>query len=224
MRILLADDHRMFRDGIRPFLATLSAETQLFEAGTFDEAISVATDAGDIDLAVLGQTMPGMDGAAGIQAFCQRFPATRVVLLTAVADPHLILAAITAGARGILPNTISGDNMLNALRMVASGEVYVPSDAVIALAKMLHCGCPPNRSAGRTNVQTVIFSAGEELVVPLLLNGLPNKLIAQQLDIDEAAVKARLRSIYKKMKVTNRAQAVMALLSVGKAGSVPIVR
>jgi DNA-binding NarL/FixJ family response regulator len=224
MRILLADDQRLLRDGIRPFLVTLSSDTRLFEAGTFDEAIQVVAEEGAIDLAVLGQALPGMDGLVGVLAFSKRFPTTRVVLLTAVVDPQLILAAVAAGAQGIILKTISGENMLNALRMVVSGEIYMPAESVIALAKAMNFFAIPNGSSASENNGKAPFSSGESQVVPLLLDGLSNKLIAQRLGIEEAAVKARLRSIYKKMGVFNRAQAVMALLSHGYTGSPPILR
>jgi DNA-binding NarL/FixJ family response regulator len=219
MRILLADDQRLMRDGIRPFLAKLAAKSVFFEAGSFDEAIATARDEGDIDLAVLGQTMPGMNDLSTIQIFTDLFPASRVVLLANDADPLTMLSAVTAGAHGVIPKTISGQGMLGALRLVVAGEIYLPSGAIIALAKLAILADSGRGASHPTDLALVDFSPAETQVVPLLLDGLPNKIIAERLNIEEAAVKARLRSAYRKMSVTNRAQAVWELLRLGMARS-----
>jgi DNA-binding NarL/FixJ family response regulator len=220
MRILLADDQRLMRDGIRPFLAKLAAKSVFFEAASFDEAIAMAKGEGGVDLAVLGQTMPGMNGAFGLQEFADLFPSSRVVLLANAADPKTILAAVAAGAHGVIPKTISGQGMLGALRLVVAGEVYLPSDAIVALAELAILAESDRSAPLVIDLAEISFSAAETEVVPLLLDGLPNKCIAQRLDINEAAVKARLRSVYKKISVTNRAQAVWELLRLGKVRSV----
>ncbi len=213
MRVLLADSQRLLRDGIRPFLSKLNSKSHVIEATTFDEAILAADEAGELDLAVLGHTMMGMFGVTGIQRFRNKFPKTKVVLLTESSDPTTILAAIAAGADGVISKAMSGRAMQSALRMVAAGDVYLPSDLVISFARLSSRSPPPPHD------EPMIFSPAETEVVPLLLDGLSNKVIAQRLGIEEAAIKARLRGIYRKVGAVNRAQAVWSLLSNGKARS-----
>jgi len=219
MRILLADEQNLLRAGLRSILPELSPQALFFDAGTFDEALSVAADAGGVDMALLGNSMPGMNGTAGIGAFLASFPIAKVVLLTTDADPGAMLAAVAAGAVGVIFKTISGPGMLSALRLVMSGEGYLPSETVVSIAKLAARSETVGEPCALVKTRRVVFSPAESEVVPLLLDGLPNKVIAKRLGIEEAAIKARLRGMYKKMGVSNRAQAVWALLSDGRIRS-----
>lgn len=219
MRILFADDHRLLRDGLSSFLVKLAPKSLVLGAESLEEALVVAEDADGVDLALLGQGMPGLNGSTGISLFRRRFPAAKVVLLTTVSDPIVILAAISAGADGVIFKTISGEGMLAALRLVLSGEIYLPSDVLIAMANLAVRSMIPSKETVLTVMTSVKFSPAETSVVPLLLDGLSNKQIAERLAIEEPAVKARLRGIYKKLGASNRAQAVWALLANGDARS-----
>lgn len=136
MRILLADDQKILRDGIRPFLSELCPSLCLLEAETLEEAVYAASESANITLALLGHSMPGMDGVAGIQKFCSQFPNIRVVLWGAIVDARQTLDAIAAGAVGVISRTISGQAMVNALRIVSSGEVYLSPESVISIANI----------------------------------------------------------------------------------------
>lgn len=195
----------------------MSEQTQVFDAGTLTEAMSLAGPSEGFDLALLGHTMPGMDGVGGIRAFVNRFPSAKVVLLTAAADSVTVLDAMAAGAHGIISKAMSGFGVQHALRLVLAGETYLPSDVIIALASS---NVRPSKGLSfAPPCCNVRFSPAEAEVIPLLLDGLPNKLIAQRLNIEEAAAKARLRGVYKKIGAANRAQAVWSLLSLGESRS-----
>lgn len=217
MRVLIADEQRLLRDGIRPFLGKMGAKVEVIDADSLATAHLVA-DQQIFDLAVLGHTMPGMDGVGGIRTFGAKYPSTKMVLLTATADSATVLAAVDAGAHGVISKEMSGCGVKHALHLVMSGECYLPASAIVALASS-NSRLQSESFSSACALRNVHFSPAETEVIPLLLDGLPNKLIAQRLDIDEAAVKARLRSTYKKVGATNRAQAVWSLLSVGKARS-----
>jgi DNA-binding NarL/FixJ family response regulator len=215
MRILLADDQKILRDGIRPFLGELSSSLCLSEAGTLDEAIFAASESADITLALLGHSMPGMNGIAGIQKFCSQFPNIRVVLWGAIVDAMETLDAIAAGAVGVISRTISGQGMVNALRIISSGEVYLSPESVVSIANIkLIKNIPINRD-NIYLLHSSKFSPAEVTVLPLLMDGLSNKAIAQRLGIEEPAVKARLRNIFRKLAVNNRAKAVLVLMKSG---------
>lgn len=218
MRVLIADDQRLLRDGVRPFISKLGAKVDILDANSLDEAI-FAADREGCDLALLGHGMPGMDGVGGIRVFTERSPSAKVVLLTADADSATVLAAVDAGAHGVISKAMSGRGMQHALRLVLTGECYLPPGVIVALARSNNRPQPGGYRPAVASLN-VRFSPAESEVIPLLLDGLPNKLIAQSLGIDEAAIKARLRGVYKKIGATNRAQAVWGLLSLGKARSV----
>ncbi|PKU26606.1 response regulator transcription factor [Telmatospirillum siberiense] len=216
MRILFADDHRLLRDGIRSFLSQLNQEAEIIEAESFDDALLVTEGAGGVELALLAQAMPGLNGSAGIQLFTARFPLAKVVLLTTVADPALMWAAIDAGAKAVIFKTISGQNMVSALRLVLLGELYLPADTLKAMAAQVVVGPVMwGNAVDAAFIAQVKFSPAEVDVVPLLLDGLSNKAISDRLGIEETAVKARMRGVYKKIGATNRAQAVWLLLANG---------
>lgn len=204
--MLVAYQHRLLRESIRPLLTKIIDQSVLHEATTFDEAVRVAETSRGIRMVVLGDELPGLDGLAGIQVFRHRFPETRLVLLTDGLDPVSVLAAIDAGVSGVIFTSISASALVAALGLVMEGETYLPS-ATIAQIAALSVRLVPD------TVAPAGFSPCESEVVPLLLSGLCNKVIGDRLGIEEAAVKARLRGIYKKMGVVNRAQAVMALMT-----------
>lgn len=211
MRFMLADNQKLFRDGMRSHVSRLNPAL-IIEAGSFDEAVSVAKHAGGADVVLLGQDMPGMQGIAGMQAFQNHFPDARIVLMIPSDDTNTAIAAIAAGAAGVITKDISGDGLLNAMRMVVAGEIYLPAGMTVAIVQRMVF--PPRHAT--PPLASVRFSPGESEVTPLLTEGLANKVIAQRLHIEEAAVKARLRCIYKKLGVANRAQAVRALLGASQ--------
>ena len=196
----------------------MSERAQISATSTLDEAMSLADLGKGFDLALLGQNISGMDGVEGVRVFLNRFPQTKVVLLAAAADSCTVLTAVAAGAHGVISKDMSGHGMQHALRLVLVGETYLPSDAIIALA-ISNIQRPPNSLSSVPACCNARFSPAETEVIPLLLDGLPNKLIAQRLNINEAAAKARLRGIYKKVGAANRAQAVWSLLALGEARS-----
>jgi DNA-binding NarL/FixJ family response regulator len=216
MMILLADDHKLLRDCLRPLLGRVEAQVTVIEASDLAGAVAAAETAGHLDLALLDLRMPGMDGLTGLMAFMERFPATRVVLLSAFGDLDTVLAAIKAGAAGFIPKTIGGQGFVNALRLIMSGEVYVPGQTLLEAGEHLSPAAEGDRgavAAAEPVVRDRAFTPREGLVMDLLVDGMPNKEIARRLQLHEATVKACLRSIYRKMGVLNRTQAVKAILS-----------
>lgn len=230
MQILLADDHKLLRDGLRPLLGKVHAQAKVIEASGLLEAVEAAQEAGGVELALLDLRMPGMNGLAGLTLFMERFPATRVVLLSAFGDSETVLAAIKAGAAGFIPKTIGGRGFVNALRLILSGEVYVPSNVLLDVSEQLAPApapvpapaAPVPDAPGRTDdaggtccsINAGDFTDRERDVMRLLVDGLPNKTIARQLGLQEPTVKACLRGFYRKIGAANRAQAVKVILAI----------
>jgi DNA-binding NarL/FixJ family response regulator len=222
MRILLADDHKLLRAGLVPLLEKLSPEAQVIEADDLPQAIAAVEAIGGVDLALLDLRMPGMNGLTGLVSFIDRFPGTLVVLLSAFGDPDTVLSAIRAGAAGFIPKTIGGRGFTSALHLILAGEVYVPGTTLLEVGEHMRSSPPPQDpppvatpneplDARLTGLE---FSAREREIMRLLVEGLPNKLIATRLGLHEPTVKACLRGLYQKIAASNRAHAVKIILDI----------
>jgi len=203
LHVIVADDHALIRELLERQLKELDADVQVYHAGTLQQVLELARTATRLDLILLDLRMPGMNGFAGLQALRQRRPEVPVAILSGQIDPQTIREALQAGAAGYLPKTMRAAGMLNALRLILDGERYVPESALTSPA------------AGGTTAATAEFSKRERDVIRLLMLGHTNKEIARDLQIEEVTVALHLRSIYRKLAVRNRTQAVRVLLERG---------
>lgn len=209
MDIVLADDHNLVREGLKPFLERLGDSVTVIEASDVDGALAGAANAQDLRLVILDLMMPGMNGFAGLEAMHRAAPGVPVVILSGHLTRSDVLAAIAAGAAGYIPKTISGTALVSALRLVLAGERYLPS-AVLAGAEEAEAAAPAP-SAFRS------LSDREREVLGHLVNGMTNKEIARQLSLQEITVKVHVRNIYRKIGAANRAQAVKIAMESGLA-------
>jgi len=203
MRVLLADDHVMFREGMRPFLLQLAPEVQVVETGSFTEAFAKIEAGERFDLILLDMKMPGMNGGASVRSVRGHCPDTPLVILSGVVEREVMVEAINAGAGGYVPKKLSSAAMVSALKLVMAGERFLP---VSMLAETSDNGtvfhtAPASGKAGR-------LTKREHEILALLKDGLPNKLIAAQLTLSEVTVKSHLCSIFRKLGVSNRVQAI----------------
>jgi DNA-binding NarL/FixJ family response regulator len=205
MRILLADDHDLVRDTIEEFLKRLADDLQVHHAATLPQALDVVRHAADLDLVLLDLRMPGMNGLAGLKAVQAESGSVPIVILSAETDPETIRNALQAGAAGFVPKTMRGTTLLNALRLVLAGERYIPD---ILLAE-------PAADAGAGDQGLAALTRRERDVMRLLVEGLPNKEIGRRLKIEVVTVALHLRSIYRKLGVSSRTQAVRMALEQG---------
>lgn len=131
MKILIVDGHPLFRGGMKFLLGSLDDAVDLDEAGDRAEAAALAS-AGRYDLVLLDPDLPGMDGMDALVALRVAFPATPVVVLSEDDDPATVRAAIEAGAMGFIPKSSTADSMVDALRRVLAGGVYLPATGAAA--------------------------------------------------------------------------------------------
>jgi DNA-binding NarL/FixJ family response regulator len=199
MQILIADDHGLFREGLRLVLDQLEEGVQVVEADSLDAALDAARKSPELDIALLDLHMPGMQDTAGIQRFRQKFPDVPVVVVSASDDPMAVDNAISAGASGFICKTSSAPLTLSALRVVLAGGVYLPPQVLQRGA----AGC--NNHAARS-----LLTERQTAVLRLLAEGKPNKVIADELNLSEGTVKIHLNAIYRALKVRNRTEAVLA--------------
>jgi DNA-binding NarL/FixJ family response regulator len=196
MKIVHADDHPMFREGLRFFLKLLDPDVKLAEAGNLQAALDRLALEWPVDLLLLDLEMPGMSGVEGFLAIRRRFPTLRVVVVSGVSDASVIRTLLDAGARGFIPKLSSSEQLMEGLRRILGGEVYVPDTLFL-----------PATDSGAGSDGALLTSRQLQLL-PLLADGLPNKRIADALGVAEGTVKQHLKELFRRLNARNRTQAV----------------
>lgn len=209
MKVLLADDHELVRDGLKPILARLGEGVTVVEAANYPEALARAGAEPDLKLAILDLKMPGMNGFSGLQGMRGRFPDLPLVVLSGSVVRSDVLSAMKAGAAAYIPKTTGGPAILSALRLVLCGEKFFPPELINPGGQ---AGFFPPEPAG----PFAHLGERERDVVRLLLEGKANKEIARELGIEEITVKKRLSRVYRQLGVENKVQ--LLLLTGGERG------
>jgi DNA-binding NarL/FixJ family response regulator len=197
-KILLADDHALFREGVKQLLARLHPHVLVIEAANGAEVLHAARAQQDFDLVLLDLAMPGVDGFTGLAAFRTHAPSTPVVVLSASEDAADVRAALDGGASGFISKSSSSEVILGALRLVLAGGVYVPPTLLGG----------HNAVAAKADIDAL--TPRQRDVLALLAQGLSNKTIGGTLGLSEATVKQHVSAILKTLNVANRMQAVIA--------------
>ena len=204
VRLLLADDHRMLREGLRRSLESAGLVV-VAEAADGEEAVRLA-DEHRPDVVLMDVSMPNLGGVEAARQIRERLPEVRVVMLTMHADDEVIAAAIRAGADGYLVKDCSTEEVARTVRLVAGGQTAVPPELA---ASMLH---EMRRLAG-PQVDTV--TPREEEVLQLIADGCSTPEVAERLYISPKTVKNHLASIYAKLDARDRTQAVLRAVRMG---------
>lgn len=203
MRILMADDHVMVRDGLRPFLHDVDSKVEVYEAGTFGEVLEVLSSVADIRLLLLDMRMPGLEPAGGIRLIRERYPTLPVAILSSITDRRLILGTLAQGVSGFIPKRLSAQAMVSALRLIIAGERYIPAALIEDTG-----GLPESDGLERG------LTSREREILELLREGLSNKLIARRLNVSEVTIKSHLCHVFRKLGVQNRVQAARYVAEV----------
>jgi DNA-binding NarL/FixJ family response regulator len=212
MKILIADDHELFRDGLRHVLDQLGGPLTIVEASDFDQALSTVEREKDIDIVLLDLSMPGMSWNDGLQRLKEQLPPTTpVIVLSASDDRRHVLQAVNLGAAGFIPKTSSSRVMLSALKLVLSGGVYLPPALLENGAQGLDGTGGPMASENAVSFLT----PRQREVLALLGQGKSNKEIARVLQLAEGTVKLHVTAILKALNVNNRTRAVVAASQLG---------
>jgi two-component system response regulator DegU len=208
VRVLLADDHRMLREGLRRSLES-SGLTIVGEANDGDEAVQLAEELSP-DVILMDVTMPNLDGIEATRQIREKGLGCRVVMLTMHDDHEIVTKAIRAGANGYLTKDCSSDEVVNAVRMAASGEgALSPGLAESMLAEVRRLDQPsPAQDEG-------VITKREEEVLQLIADGLSTTEVAAKLYISVKTVKNHLASIYQKLDSRDRTQAVVRAVRMG---------
>ncbi|MEM8924369.1 MAG: response regulator transcription factor [Actinomycetota bacterium] len=206
IRLLLADDHRMLREGLRRSLEEMDF-TVVAEARNGAEALDLVHSA-QPNVVLMDVTMPGLDGVEATRQIKADHPEVRIVVLTMHADQDTLTEAIRAGANGYLVKDCSTDEIAMAIDAVAMGETALsPGLAASMLADV--------RRQENEAQQERIITAREEEVLQLIADGCSTPEVAEQLFISQKTVKNHLASIYQKLDARDRTQAVLQAVRMG---------
>ncbi|MDX6561105.1 MAG: hypothetical protein QOD65_919 [Gaiellales bacterium] len=197
IRVLIADDHGVLRDGLGRVIAAQSDMELVGTAANGVEAVEMCRSLGP-DVVVMDLEMPVMDGIEATRAIVTQAAPPAVLVLTSFSDRRRILGALDAGALGYLLKDASAEEVVKGIRDAAEGGSPLDPRAARSL---LEAQSAPHPLEG--------VSPREREVLALLLEGLPNKLIARRLGISEKTVKTHLTSVFRQIGVTDRVQAVL---------------
>ena len=214
MRIVIADDHSLFRDGMRHVLSALSSDhspVTVMEAGTLDEVLTLIDSSPELDLVILDLSMPGMNGAESIAQVKGLARGAPIVVISASEDRGDVMGALDAGASGYIPKSVRGQVMLSALQLVMVGGTYVPT---LVLEENGSGHAPRGNAADAANLRALLTERQID-VLRLLAEGRPNKEIARHLHLAEGTVRVHVNAVLKALSARNRTEAALAARNAG---------
>lgn len=211
-RLVIADDHPLFRGALREAVTGLLEQVDIAEAGTFDELVELLERGGDADLVLLDLAMPGARGFSGLMYMRAQYPGVPVIVVSANDDPAAIRRCMEFGASGFIPKTLGVEAMRAAISHILNGGVWTPPDIDLATGS--------DTAAAELMARMATLTPQQVRVLMMLSEGLLNKQIAYQLGVSEATVKAHVSAILQKLGVESRTQAVIAAAKI-EAGQWP---
>ncbi len=204
MRVLLIDDHPLFREGLKGLLLGLEPSVRVEQAGSVDAAVALQGQA--FDLVLMDLNMPGSQGMEALSRIKALFEAAAVVVVSGDESPSTIQRAIQHGAAGYVPKTTDPSVTIQALRLVLAQGTYLPPEALRQPGAESIPAVPEPAPHSPNWPQEL--SPRQLAVLRCLLQGKPNKVIAREIGIAEGTVKAHLWAVYQLLGVSNRAQAM----------------
>jgi|KBSMisStandDraft_5_1062788.scaffolds.fasta_scaffold164373_2 DNA-binding NarL/FixJ family response regulator len=214
-KVLVVDDHTLIREAMRDVLSELDPGCVVLEAHDGAGALDLAERNRDMDLVLLDLTLPDIDGLTVLADLRGRYPTTAVVVLSGVKDRDTVTKAVGLGAVGYIPKSTTHEIMVNALRLVCSGGVYLPPEVMGrgALKAGAQGSCDPAREFAAESARATAASLGltdrQAQILSLIAQGKANKTICRELGLAEATVKNHVTSILKALNLTNRTQAAI---------------
>jgi DNA-binding NarL/FixJ family response regulator len=209
MKVLLADDHALFREGVRLVLESLvEGPLDVVEASDFIQALAAVRGDQAVEIGLVDLNMPGMDGFSGIEALKRANPGLHLVVVSASEEPRDVRRALDAGAQGYIAKSSSSAAMLDGIRVVLSGETYLSPN-------LLTGEIPVAKSAQDSDLVKQTLTPRQRDVLAMLRQGKSNKEIARDLDLAEITVKLHVTAILRALGVENRTQAAILAARIG---------
>jgi DNA-binding NarL/FixJ family response regulator len=200
-RVIIVDDHPLFRDALKQTLSGAFPGIAIEEAGTLDAVtVTLARDR-DFDLVLLDLKMPGVQGFSGLVYLRAQYPSVPIAVISASDEPHIIRRAMDLGASGYVPKSLPAETMRQAVAVLLRGDIWAPENASAAAVDI---------EADELARRLATLTPQQVRVLMMLREGLLNKQIAYQLGVSEATIKAHVSAILQKLDVGSRTQAVIA--------------
>ena len=209
IRVILADDHALVRQGIRQFLEGDEDIEVVAEAADGGRALQLVEELRP-DVVLLDIQMPGMSGVEATRQIKARFPEVRILILTAYDDDPYVFALLQAGADGYLLKTVEVDDLLRGVRAVYRGESVLSPEVTQKVLQQIRT----RRPAGAVE-QIEVLTSRELEILRLAAQGLTNKAIGQEMGISDRTVQGHLANIFGKLGVASRTEAVTEALKRG---------
>jgi len=201
-RLVIADDHPLFRGALREAVSGLFEDADIAEAGSFDDVAELLEHGGEVDLILLDLTMPGVRGFSGLMYLRAQYPSVPIVVVSANDDPAVIRRCMDFGASGFIPKTLGIEAIRGAIARIFEGGVWTPPD--------IDLGGGSDAETADLMARLASLTPQQVRVLMMLSEGLLNKQIAYELSVSEATVKAHVSAILQKLGVESRTQAVIA--------------
>ncbi len=205
MKILIVDDHPLFRAGFHAVLEQSALEAGVLSVSSIPEAMQALHRDADIGLVLLDIHLKGDDGFTALKQIGSRFPTTACIMISGDESDAVAARAVASGASGFIPKSFTAAEMIAAIQTVLAGEVFVPAKTSTS---------PSPETTGLTLRQLEVIS--------MLGRGFSNKEIARALDVAERTVKAHVSAVFEALNVRNRTQAVLVAQRRGYLPSTPI--
>jgi len=215
MKILVVDDHVLIREALRGVLKELKSGAVILEGANGRRAMELVAEHADIGLIVLDLNLPDTDGFSILAELRERYPGTSVVVLSAQQDRGSVVKALDLGALGFIPKSAQREVMLAALELVFAGGIYIPAEILAHQDPGASQSAPPAAQAPRASPRDLGLTERQLEVLALMMRGKSNKAICRVLDVAEPTVKNHVTAIFKALKVSNRTEAVIAVLESG---------
>jgi DNA-binding NarL/FixJ family response regulator len=211
MKVLIVDDHALIRDALHAVLKQLKREADIFEASSGGQAMHIVEENPDISLILLDVNLPDRDGFSVLRELRDRYATIAIIVLSSSDDQDTVKRAFKLGALGFIPKTTQREVMLNAIKLVFSGGIYIPSEILEETTSPRLT----NKLAARDSPKGLGLTDRQIEVLALLMKGNSNKIIAKTLNMAVPTVKNHITVVLKALSVTSRTEAV---IKVGKMG------
>jgi two-component system nitrate/nitrite response regulator NarL len=208
MRFIIADDHPLYLEAAQGQVTRRFADAEVRVATSVDGVLDLLSRAA-ADIVVLDYSMPGMMGTEGLLRVIAMAGEAPVVVMSGIANRQNVLDCIAAGAKGYIPKTLEGPMFVAAVTLVVGGATYVPSEFAMTAAD-----ASPGAS-GAAAMGDAFFSTQELSMLRMLVAGASNKEMARCFSVQEVTIKYHLSRLYRRLQVSNRAQAVAAAVNAG---------